>query len=507
MNFSELESKISQLLDGNFPAADLAELELELQENVRAREVYRRMARIHSILETRFKARAFVGKEGIVPIERIVARQRRRLFKIALGAAAAIAMLWALLLLQFRAPESPIASFEATPGADFTLTHANHDDSDSIVGQVFAVGSRLVLREGVVEGEFHSGVRMVVEAPCDLRVIEEGRILLEGGVAWFEVPGQAVGFAVETDDFTVVDLGTSFGIYSSKDEGDEVHVTEGAVRVESQFEGGETLTLRVGEARRVDDAGKLHEIPVSSQKFMTTLPLSRGLVARWDFESESNGVTSDSTGNGHSGRLEGGAEIIIDDERGRVLSLSGLGAKADGVDVDSVKEIPNLPLRGGVTLAAWIKRNADGSAGGPHAYVIGLGGSGDNPVATLGVSGAKRFVTGFAEGETGDHNQVGVTGDISVIDGKWTHIAITYDRLKNEAISYVNGKAQRRETDISRVGDGELDWSFGVIGRTPDIGRDPSVIAESSRFFGGLIDDVRIYDRPLKPAEIKGLLR
>jgi hypothetical protein len=50
-------------------------------------------------------------------------------------------------------------------------------------------------------------------------------------------------------------------------------------------------------------------------------------------------------------------------------------------------------------------------------------------------------------------------------------------------------------------GDGDECWSFSMIGRTPDH-RDAD-----SRFFGGLIDDVRIYDKPLSPKEITELMK
>ena len=110
-----------------------------------------------------------------------------------------------------------------------------------------------------------------------------------------------------------------------------------------------------------------------------------------------------------------------------------------------------------------------------------------------------RLVTGYIEGD-GGKDQVQVIGDTAVVNGEWTHVAITYNRLSNQAITYVNGVAQASPTDISIVGDGALDWDFGVIGRNPDH------TDEDSRYFGGLIDDVRIYDRPLSSVEIAELL-
>jgi len=99
----------------------------------------------------------------------------------------------------------------------------------------------------------------------------------------------------------------------------------------------------------------------------------------------------------------------------------------------------------------------------------------------------------------GRQYEVQITGDTLVKDGVWTHIAITFDRAENQAISYVNGVAQASPTDISIVGDGDLDWVFGTIGRT--------LGSCHRQYFGGLIDDVRIYDRPLSAGEIRKLAK
>lgn len=57
---------------------------------------------------------------------------------------------------------------------------------------------------------------MVVEAPCDLRLLAKDRVALGEGAAWFEVSAEAVGFSVETQQLTVIDLGTAFGIDASR---------------------------------------------------------------------------------------------------------------------------------------------------------------------------------------------------------------------------------------------------------------------------------------------------
>jgi hypothetical protein len=166
------------------------------------------------------------------------------------------------------------------------------------------------------------------------------------------------------------------------------------------------------------------------------------------------------------------------------------------VDIDSVKNISNLLANRGITLAAWVKLNSVSSTNLQYAYVVGLGQEGDHPIATLGVLNG--VVNGYLEGDVASR-QVGVTGDTTIKAGVWTHIAITIDRVGNKAISYVNGVAQASPVDISAIDDGELDWGFGTIGRT--------LGSNHIQYFGGLIDDVRIYDRPLSSKEVAELVK
>jgi hypothetical protein len=501
----ELPSQIQRMLDGELSAGELTALESELLENEQSRELYRKLSTLHSDLEVMHSGQSTLIKTNIIPFDIVVAKQRKKIFKGAIMAAAAVLIISVLIMHFTQIPEQPIASFRTTPSSDFSLTHDLADD-DAPVGQVLAVGSKLHLRNGTLESKFESGVRAVIEAPCILRVLADDRVAVDQGVAWFEVPEEAIGFTVETPELIVVDLGTAFGVDSSPEAGDdEVHVTRGAVEVTARIDGGKSETLREGEARQVTEIGELKAINIDPDHFTTNLPinqgLSLGLVGHWDFENTAYySRTEDTSGNGHTGILKGGAAVVTDPVRGKVLSLSGLKSRNDMVDIDSVKNIPDLLAHRGLTLAAWIKRNTDASAGGRYAYVICLGASEDNPIMSLGINQSNRRVTGYIEGD-GDKDQVEVIGDSAVINGKWTHVAITYDRVNNQAITYVNGVPQSSPTNISRVGDGALDWDFGVIGRTPDHSEG------NSRFFGGLIDDVRIYDRPLLPEEIAELAK
>ena len=502
----ELTAQIQRMLDGELSAGELATLEAELLANAEAREVFRRLAWLHSDLEFVHLGKKGVGDAGIVPIDRIIARQRKRVAKVSLGLAAAILLIAALVFSLKSIPEVPIATFRTSPGADFIMTLGNADDEGPQIQELTA-GTRLNLRTGRLEGNFRSGVRVVIEAPCELRVLAMERVAIIDGSAWFEVPPAAKGFTVETEAFTVVDLGTAFGIDAAGDHQHEVHVARGVVEVSSRVEGGQTAVLKEGEARRIDGQGKLRTIDFDAERFPTNLPPAEGLVGHWEFNSARNGLVPDSSGNGHLGLLRGEAEIVRDPERGDVLRLGGPTGGAGRVDLDAVTPIPDLLAHRGLTLALWVKRepytagrSPDPTLGpGDLVGALSLGVGGDHPIASIGVNNTGGL-TGFIEGD-GDADQVHLrSADGLVADGVWTHLAVTFDRGSDVAKYYVNGVQVGGSFDISAVGDGTLDWNGANVGTMAAPGH-------PNWDFLGKIDDARIYDRPLLPEEIAELAR
>lgn len=287
MNQSDLEIRILALLDGDLPAGEVAELERLLLEDAQARETYGRLVELHNALETRFAAGTAVERMAVVPVERIISRQRRRVVKGFLLAAAAILIVSAAAMWMVLAPEPPVSvgTFRIAPDSRFSLTYEGEGEAPD--GNQLAVGSRLRLAEGAMEGVFESGVRLVIEAPCDLRVLAKDRVALEEGVAWFRVPAKATGFTVETPELAVVDLGTEFGVVCAPDRPNEVHVIEGSVEGSSRRGAGAKRVLKAGMACLVDPDGKMPDITPETSRFRTELTQTRAIkVANHSFEAD-----------------------------------------------------------------------------------------------------------------------------------------------------------------------------------------------------------------------------
>lgn len=267
----DLPSRILDMLDGTLDANELAGLDADLRASEEARELFRQLAALHSILEEQGSAKSELGARRLIPIELILTRQRQQMVRLSVFAAAAVLLISAVALWSRMIP-TPVASFQVTQDTVFTLTHPEQGRAPK--GMVFKVGSRLQMSHGTMEAMFASGVRCVIDAPCDVSVIAEDRISITSGTAWFEVPPAAVGFTVEAGPLEVIDLGTTFGVMARANARREVHVTKGSVEVRSipAGESKDKLVLAAGEARQLDERGEFLEIALQAGRFTTALP-------------------------------------------------------------------------------------------------------------------------------------------------------------------------------------------------------------------------------------------
>jgi hypothetical protein len=104
------------------------------------------------------------------------------------------------------------------------------DGSRWTLGQTFDDGV-LALQEGVAEVVTVLGVRLVLEAPVDLRIDPASpfQARLINGAVVATVPPRAIGFTIVTEEAEVVDLGTEFGVRRDTTGGTRVQVYEGEV--------------------------------------------------------------------------------------------------------------------------------------------------------------------------------------------------------------------------------------------------------------------------------------
>jgi len=194
------------------------------------------------------------------------------------------------------------------------------------------------------------------------------------------------------------------------------------------------------------------------------------LVGYWKLDGNAN----DSAGGNH-GTVFGDPAWVNDPQRGWCLDFDGEG---DYVDVG---DDPSLTFSDQITVACWIKvrafdRNWNAVVTKGDDWVLARTRDDDRTAfLCLGLTGG-----GWPEVYSNDVN-----------DGNWHHLAGVYDG--EELILYQNGV---------RVGSKPLhgsinrNWSKVLIGENGQT---------ANRFWNGLIDDVRLYNRALTADEIEVL--
>jgi Concanavalin A-like lectin/glucanases superfamily/Bacterial Ig domain len=200
-----------------------------------------------------------------------------------------------------------------------------------------------------------------------------------------------------------------------------------------------------------------------------------GLVAAYSFDEGVGAAVADASGNGNVGSVAGAA-WTTDGRHGGALSFDGVNDRVDVADSAS------LDLTAGMTLEAWLYPTSGGSW---RTVVL-------KEQGTSGLSYALYAQTS-AQGPSG-HVQIGsnqprARSAARLAANTWSHVAATHDGATVRL--YVNG----------------VERASAAAAGTIAISASPLRIGGNAvwnEWFGGRIDDLRIYDRALSAAEIQG---
>jgi hypothetical protein len=158
-----------------------------------------------------------------------------------------------------------------THAAGARLAHAAGGGLD--LGSSISAG-RLRLSSGVMEVEFASGARVVLESPAEFVVLSGNEGLLRHGRMSAHVPPAARGFRLWTSDMVVTDLGTAFGVSLLPDRAPEVHVFEGKVELTRSGAAEPPSGLTAGRAARVEPA-RVRELAADPGAFVREEEVAR----------------------------------------------------------------------------------------------------------------------------------------------------------------------------------------------------------------------------------------
>lgn len=214
--------------------------------------------------------------------------------------------------------------------------------------------------------------------------------------------------------------------------------------------------------------------------------LSHGLVGYWNMDDgvESEGETvTDKSGNSNNGTLYGD-NGVGDNGSGMTATASGrFGTAAEFDGTDDYIDIPNPASSTKGTLAAWVYPDdaspsfqeffIDAGAAPNRIYFLRYNTSGNLSV---------RYGSMPADVDTG----------VNVPEHTWSHVATSWN--SGNYYVYLNG---------SQIASGTYPGST-IADVTATIG---SFNSGTSLFFDGTIDEARIYNRALSPAEVEKLYR
>ena len=210
-----------------------------------------------------------------------------------------------------------------------------------------------------------------------------------------------------------------------------------------------------------------------AKDYMSTFTTTdRGLIAAFGFEELTGSNASDASGKSHVGTLSGASRTSAG-RFGRALSFDGVD------DWVTVPDSAFLDATSALTMEAWVRPTALGgwrsvllkeTAGG-LAYSLYADDNAPWPATYINVGGFQA-----------------VTGTAPVALNAWTHLAVTYDGAT--IALYVNG---------ALAGSRSMSGPIATSAAPLRIGGN----AVWGEYFSGLIDEVRIYNRALSPAEIQ----
>jgi hypothetical protein len=224
--------------------------------------------------------------------------------------------------------------------------------------------------------------------------------------------------------------------------------------------------------RNVEDLAGNPMPETSADYEFTPVTVTDGLVGYWAFDEGSGLTAGDSSGNENTGTLANGVTWTS----GRLLGA----VQFDGLD-DCV-EVGNFAASGSDgagSLTFWLY--LDSTDGDNYFFSADR----DHYMAAMETSGYMRLQVRNAVST----NAIDITGDL-IPTGEWAFHALTWDGT--EAVIYLNGQAVRQR-DTGTGPYTSLDGATLFIGHDRFIGE---------RGADGALDDFRVYNRVLSPAEV-----
>lgn len=514
----EVKEWIQKMLDGSISPQEFELLQDEMERDAEARQLYYEYVMLEQGLQFRLTRKAQqAGISGLA--EARLREQRKKTLKWAAVSAIAASVLLAISLQFFFIHNSPPElKFASSPGTKFTLSHSTEG---VVEADKMQVGSRMLVSQGAVELNFDSGVRAVISSPADITMLAEGVLQMNEGSGWFDVPKGAVGFTVLTKEFEVVDLGTRFGVLSSPDEEDQVHVFQGEVKVSAIRGQKEERVLSVDKAVRVSGNGFLNEIEKEEGMFLSELPDTLPYL-HFSFDAGTDFVEKDllTRGSDFRFRYHGDSVNLDGGVFGESLRLDG----SSYLDSNWAGILGNRPR----SVVFWLKMPEKRvSEEDEHASdtIVGWGMQRDEGESEMLFSSKWTVHMDYSSYR---HPMLNISfggfwyyaPDVVLDDDKWHHVAVTYSGTNGgdgypKVQLYVDGEprrldSKREERPVARKADGAvfvdtLEGTPFVIGARLSSSSSSGIV--DGQYLGAQLDELYVIEGVIDQAAVDELMR
>lgn len=237
----------------------------------------------------------------------------------------------------------------------------------------------------------------------------------------------------------------------------------------------------------------LREEEIVSQLGQVPVQTSDDFVAGWEFQEESGDTLVDSSGNAIHLSLNSAsnAPLRVADNRfqpGNALHFDG---SDDHVSISAESLLDRLQVSSELTLEAWVYPTGEGSGD--------FGGAIINKEGEYAIGRARNGNVNFALANTTPGWVTSETG-VQLEEGRWSHVALTYNSTNEEINIYLNGQLSEARSGTGYIADFHLEQYELQFG-----GRQLDGVRSIDQRFEGAIDEVRIWEVALTEQELSSL--
>ncbi|MEU1511737.1 family 43 glycosylhydrolase [Streptomyces sp. NPDC005811] len=211
------------------------------------------------------------------------------------------------------------------------------------------------------------------------------------------------------------------------------------------------------------------------------------LLLRYGFDETSGNIAVDSSGHGYHGTYVRTPAFGT--------GVSGGSFSMSGASDSPYVKIPNGVLKNAdsVTVSTYAKWKG----GSNWQWLFGLGPDSNKYLFASPSNGSSKLYSAITKASWSAESKL--TAGSQLTAGEWRHVTVTLDGSTGTMVLYVDGIEAARATGVgikpSELYDADKDYS-GYIGRS---------LYAADPYFGGEVDDFRIYDRALSAAEVMEL--